>query len=121
MALNHPSEFYGYSSVILNKRTKMALTPNPPPPPPMLSCHKCHQYVISSHESVFKSYILHDLSPEKQPGCMMKEDTKLTIFDNVLISARTQSGQSRSPQNRNLCKEKHMIQTAKRSNLMLVS
>lgn len=28
----------------------------------------------------------------------------LTILASVLISARTQSGQSRSPQNRNLCK-----------------
>lgn len=34
----------------------------------------------------------------------LSKPVHLTILASVLISARTQSGQSRSPQNRNLCK-----------------
>lgn len=41
--------------------------------------------------------------PQPRPPHHQEDPVHLTILASVLISARTQSGQSRSPQNRNLC------------------
>lgn len=41
--------------------------------------------------------------PRASTPCPQEDPVHSTILASVLISARTQSGQSRSPQNRNLC------------------
>lgn len=58
-----------------------------------------------------EAHTLNSQGPIPNPCNSSPQDDPMhsTILASVLISARTQSGQSRSPQNRNLCKEVRQV------------
>lgn len=109
----------GYTAAAASQRTAKddpvsdRLT-HPPYPSFLEDWLKKNVTIVTQHGSPMREILLPPLPTPPHPRLPVSSSSLLpptpnklvhsTILASVLISARTQSGQSRSPQNRNLCK-----------------